>query len=67
MTNIDINQHKMLIKVIKIGAIGNGFVGSSMYKSFKLKEKSDLIGYDKYKNGGIGYFEECLKLFWTVL
>tara|TARA_B100000886_G_scaffold336968_1_gene296762 strand:- start:6802 stop:7641 length:840 start_codon:yes stop_codon:yes gene_type:complete len=50
--------------MVKVGIIGLGFVGSSMYKSFKLKglkEKSDLIGYDKYKNGGIGHFEECLK------
>jgi UDPglucose 6-dehydrogenase len=42
-----------------IGIIGLGFVGGSMYKSFKLKG-FDVIGYDKFKNGGIGSFEETL-------
>jgi UDP-N-acetyl-D-mannosaminuronate dehydrogenase len=42
----------------KISIIGLGFVGSSMYKSFELKEVN-VIGYDKYKNGGIGSLEEC--------
>ena len=40
-----------------IGIIGLGFVGGSMYESFKLK-KIDCRGYDKYKN--IGSFEEIL-------
>ena len=47
----------------KIGIIGLGFVGDSMYKSFSLKglEKNiNLIGYDKYKDGGIGKFEDIL-------
>ena len=40
-----------------IGIIGLGFVGNSMYESFKLKGievNNNLFGYDKYKNGGIG-------------
>ena len=48
----------------KIGIIGLGFVGSSMYQSFKLKglkENERLFGYDKFKDGGIGKFEDCLK------
>tara|TARA_B100002019_G_C21214226_1_gene571080 strand:+ start:63 stop:890 length:828 start_codon:yes stop_codon:yes gene_type:complete len=43
-----------------VSIIGLGFVGSSMYKSFELKGVKNLFGYDKYKNGGIGSFEECL-------
>lgn len=42
-----------------IGIIGLGFVGSAIEKSFLIK-KIDTICYDKYKNGGIGTFEECL-------
>ena len=45
---------------MKIGVIGLGFVGGAMYKSFEdkgLVEGSDLFGYDKYKNGGIGTIE----------
>lgn len=41
----------------KIGIIGLGFVGSAMAKSFELLGVN-LIGYDKFKNGGIGSFEE---------
>jgi UDPglucose 6-dehydrogenase len=47
----------------KISVIGLGFVGSSMYKSFEmknLKPNINLFGYDKYKDGGIGTLEECL-------
>ena len=40
--------------------IGLGFVGSALYKSFSLKNVKPLKGYDKFKNGGIGSFEECL-------
>lgn len=50
--------------MIKIGISGLGFVGSSMYKNFQLKglkEDETLFGYDKYKNGGIGCFEDLLK------
>ena len=34
----------------KIGVIGLGFVGSSMYKSFELKGVKNLFGYDKCKD-----------------
>lgn len=44
---------------MKIGIIGLGFVGSAIHKSFELKN-INVIGYDKYKYGGIGTFEECL-------
>ena len=43
-----------------VGIVGLGFVGSAMYKSFELKGVS-LIGYDKYKNGGISSLESILK------
>jgi UDPglucose 6-dehydrogenase len=42
---------------IKVGIIGLGFVGSAMAKSFELKG-IESIGFDKFKNGGIGTFEE---------
>ena len=42
-----------------IGIVGLGFVGSAMYKSFEKKGVS-LIGYDKYKNGGISSLESIL-------
>ena len=48
---------------IKVAIIGLGFVGGSMYKSFSLKglkKNIDLFGYDKFKDGGIGNFEDCL-------
>ena len=47
----------------KIGIIGLGFVGNAMFESFKLRgmeEKINLFGYDKFKNGGIGEFKDCL-------
>ena len=44
---------------MKIAVIGLGFVGSSIVKSFKQKN-INVIGYDKYKDGGIGSIEECL-------
>ena len=44
----------------KIGIIGLGFVGSAIFKSFKLKH-INVIAYDKYKSGGIGSFDEMLK------
>jgi len=43
-----------------IGIVGLGFVGSAMYRSFEKKGIS-LIGYDKYKDGGIGSLESILK------
>ena len=48
---------------LKIGVIGLGFVGGSMYKSFGMKgmvENKNLFGYDKFKNGGFGKFEDCV-------
>ena len=47
----------------KIGVIGLGFVGGAMYTSFLNKgvNKDNLSGYDKFKNGGIGSFEQMLK------
>ena len=39
-----------------IGIIGLGFVGGSILKSFQIKG-INVEGYDKYKNGGIGKFE----------
>lgn len=39
-----------------IGIIGLGFVGGSILKSFQMKG-INVEGYDKYKNGGIGNFE----------
>jgi nucleotide sugar dehydrogenase len=43
-----------------IGIIGLGFVGSAMYNSFTKKGITNLFGYDKYKNGGIGSFENMI-------
>jgi len=46
-----------------VGIIGLGFVGNSMYKSFLLKgliSNKNLFVYDKYKDGGIGNFDNCL-------
>ena len=42
-----------------IGIIGLGFVGGAMLESFKLKN-IDVIGYDKYKKGGIRYINDIL-------
>jgi len=42
-----------------IGVIGLGFVGGSMYKSFKLKNVN-VIGYDKYKECEYT-FSNCIK------
>lgn len=53
---------------LNIGIIGLGFVGGSILKSFNVKitdlglsDNMTIIGYDKYKDGGIGNFEDCLK------
>jgi len=43
----------------KIGIVGLGFVGSAIMRSFKEKN-IDVIGYDKYKNNGIGNIKETL-------
>ena len=42
---------------MKIGIIGLGFVGNSIYKSFKIKN-IETVGYDKYKESDT--FEQCL-------
>lgn len=44
---------------ITVGIIGLGFVGSAVHKSFEQNDV-DLRTYDKYKNGGIGTFEDIL-------
>ena len=49
---------------MKIGISGIGFVGGAMVESFKQKgytEDVDLFVYDKFKNGGIGLFDNLLK------
>ena len=43
-----------------IGIIGLGFVGTAMHSSF-LSLNINVIGYDKFKNGGIGTFEDVIK------
>ena len=51
--------------MIKLGIIGLGFVGGAMDRSFREKGMN-VIGYDKYKNSGIGSFEaviECDMIF----
>lgn len=51
------------MSTLKVGIIGLGFVGGSMHKSFSLKglkKNIDLFGYDKFKDGGIGNFKDCL-------
>jgi len=40
--------------------IGLGFVGNAIYQSFQLKS-IHVYGYDKFKDGGIGTFEETLQ------
>ena len=44
---------------MNIGIIGLGFVGNAMYQSFK-KKYINLKVYDKYKDSGIGKFEDIL-------
>lgn len=44
---------------MKISIIGLGFVGTAMFESFQQKG-IDVIGYDKYKNGGIGTLSETI-------
>jgi UDPglucose 6-dehydrogenase len=48
---------------LNVGIIGLGFVGNAIYQSLKIKgliDNKNLFIYDKYKNGGIGKFEDCL-------
>ena len=44
----------------KVGVIGLGVVGNALHQVFKEK-KVNVIGYDKYKNGGIGNINDCVK------
>ncbi len=46
------------IAIIGLGFVGNAIMKSLLEHNFKLKES--LFIYDKYKDGGIGTFEECL-------
>ena len=43
----------------EVAIIGLGFVGGAILKSLKKKGVT-VIGYDKYKNDGIGKFEDIL-------
>lgn len=45
--------------MVLVGICGVGFVGSAMQKSFENRG-INVIPYDKYKNGGIGKFEDLL-------
>jgi UDPglucose 6-dehydrogenase len=48
----------------QVGICGLGFVGGAMMKSFMMKGyilNDNLFVYDKYKEGGIGKFEDLLK------
>lgn len=48
---------------LKVCIYGLGFVGNSMYTSFKnkgMKENINLFGFDKYKNGGVGNIDDGL-------
>lgn len=44
---------------MKVGIIGLGFVGNAMYQSF-IQKKVSVCVYDKFKDGGIGKFEDVL-------
>ena len=44
---------------MKIGIIGIGCVGNAIKEDFTSKG-IEVIIYDKYKNGGIGQFEDTL-------
>ena len=46
---------------MEIGIIGLGFVGSAMHNSFKELMEDKIVTYDKYKLGGIGSLESCLR------
>jgi len=44
----------------KVGVIGLGVVGGAIYDVISQKGY-EVFGYDKYKNGGIGSIDDCLK------
>ena len=54
------NDLELRGELYRVGVIGLGFVGGAMYRSFQEKGVS-VYGYDKYKDGGIGDLETCLK------
>ena len=54
------NDLELREELYRVGVIGLGFVGGAMYRSFQEKGVS-VYGYDKYKDGGIGDLETCLK------
>ena len=45
---------------MKIGVIGLGFVGNAVNDYFDNTDGVELVGYDKFKNGGIGHLENVL-------
>ena len=47
--------------MVKLAISGLGFVGNSMLESF-LNKKLDVIGYDKYKDIGVGLFKDLLNV-----
>ena len=49
-----------------MGIIGLGFVGSAIQKSFNLKNIK-VIGYDKFKNNGIGKIDDLFKTNFVFL
>ncbi len=58
--NYNLKKKYITIDYMIIGIIGLGFVGSAMRKSFEEKGVEDIRAYDKFKDGGIGSFKECL-------
>ena len=44
----------------EVAIVGLGFVGGAMFKSFTEKGVN-VYGYDKYKDGGIGTFNQILE------
>ena len=48
----------MKISIIGLGFVGSAIENSLLLKGFKLNQC--LFSYDKYKNGGIGFLEQCL-------
>lgn len=46
---------------LHIGISGLGFVGTAIKKSLFLKGCKNIVEYDKYKDGGVGSFEDLLE------
>ena len=51
---------------MNVGIIGLGFVGSAIQKSFNLKNIK-VIGYDKFKNNGIGKIDDVFNTNFVFL